>query len=108
MAEGYDYHFMILAPGLQSAWFFQAARQYWQRFQPIVTDDLELLTYPDESSIIAVTLLAREDTVNYMRVQIQDRLDEREDALLDVVVIDDLPSMESLLNERARDDVPFG
>lgn len=108
MAEGYDYHFMILAPGLQSAWFFQAARQYWQRFQPIVTDDLELLTYPDESSIIAVTLLAREDTVNYMRDQIQDRLDEREDALLDVVVIDDLPSMESLLNERARDDVPFG
>ena len=41
MADGYDYHFMILAPGLQSAWFFQAAKQFWQRFQPIVTDDWE-------------------------------------------------------------------
>lgn len=108
MAEGYDYHFMILAPGLQSAWFFQAARQYWQRFQPVVTDNLELLAYPDGEAVIAVTLLAREDTVAYMRGEIEERLDDREESMLDVLVVDDLESMERLLNERASENEPFG
>ncbi len=108
MAKGYAYHFMVLAPGLQSGWFFQAARQYWQRFQPIVTDNLDLLTYPEQEDLIAVTLLAREDTVNYMRDQIEDKLSERDETRVDVIVINDLESMETLLNQRATNNEPFG
>lgn len=105
MAEGYDYHFMILAPGLQSAWFFQAARQFWQRFQPIVTDNGELLSYLPPDATVAVTLLARPDTVNYLREQIEM---QRSNIRLDIVVADELPLMEAILNTRAEVGLPFG
>jgi hypothetical protein len=105
LAEGYDYHFMILAPGLQSAWFFQAARRFWQRYQPVVTDQVELLALLPSDASIAVTLLARPDTASYAEQQI---LAQRPDCLLDVVVVDDLPLMESILNARAESGLPFG
>src|SRR5688572_8149600 len=98
MAEGYDYHFMVLAPGLQSAWFFQAARRFWQVFQPIVTDKVDLLAFLPGDVTVAVTLLARSDTASYARDQIAA---VRPDAKLDMVMIDDLPLMESILNARA-------
>jgi hypothetical protein len=105
MADGYDYHFMVLAPGLQSAWFFQAARRFWQVFQPIVTDQVELLSYLPDDAKIAITLLARPDTASYMKQQLQA---QRPDALLDMVVVDDLPLMESILDARAESGLPFG
>jgi len=105
MAQGYDYHFMVLAPGLQSAWFFQAARRFWQVFQPIVTDQVELLSYLPDEAKIAVTLLARPDTASYMKEQIET---QRPEAFLDMVVVDDLPLMESILDARADSGLPFG
>lgn len=105
MADGYDYHFMILAPGLQSAWFFQAAKQFWQRFQPIVTDNWELLSYIPEGAPVAVTLLARPDTSAFAQQQVEA---QRADAFLDMIVVDDLPMMEAILNERAEIGQPFG
>lgn len=101
MPDEFDYHFLVLAPGLQSAWFFQAARRYWQRFQPIVTDatELNLLGYIPPGSSVAVTLLARPDTADYARQQI---LGKRSDAHVDPIVADDLPSMEIILTERAE------
>ena len=105
MADGYDYHFMILAPGLQSAWFFQAAKQFWQRFQPIVTDDWELLSYIPEDAPVAVTLLARPDTSAFAQGQVEA---QRPNAFLDMIVVDDLPMMEAILNQRAESGQPFG
>jgi hypothetical protein len=105
MAEGYDYHFMVLAPGLQSAWFFQAARRFWQVFQPIVIDKVDLLTFLPPEATVAVTLLARSDTATYARDQITA---VRPGAKLDMVMIDDLPLMESILNARADSGLPFG
>jgi|YNPNPStandDraft_1061719.scaffolds.fasta_scaffold68496_2 hypothetical protein len=105
MAEGYDYHFLILAPGLQSAWFFQAARQYWQRFQPIVTTDWKLLAHIPPEAKVAVTLLARPDTASYAQEQIEA---QREGIYLDVVVANDLPMMEAVLDSRAEAGLPLG
>lgn len=105
MAEGYDYHFMILAPGLQAAWFFQAARRYWQRFQPIVTDNWGLLLYIPPEKNVAVTVLARSDTSAFAEEQI---LAQRSNVHLDMVVADELPLMESILNARAEAGLPFG
>ncbi|MGF1507091.1 MAG: hypothetical protein GYB64_03885 [Chloroflexi bacterium] len=101
----YDYHFMVLAPGLQSAWFFQAARQYWQRFQPIVTDDLDLLGYTPQGSTVAVSVLARPDTADFVKREI---LQARGDAFVDMIVTNDLPSMEATLNRRAELGERFG
>ena len=105
MAEGYDYHFLVLAPGLQSAWFFQAARQYWQRFQPIVTTDWKLLAYIPPEAKVAVTLLARPDTAPYAQEQVKA---QREGTYLDVVVANDLPMMEAILDSRAEAGLPLG
>jgi hypothetical protein len=105
MADGYDYHFMILAPGLQSAWFFQAAKQFWQRYQPIVTDNWELLSYIPEEAPVAVTLLARPDTAAFAQGQVEA---QRPGVFLDMIVVDDLPMMEAILNQRAETGQPFG
>lgn len=105
MTEGYDYHFMVLAPGLQSAWFFQAARRFWQHFQPVVTDDAGLLAYLPANTRVAVTVLARRDTAEYVKGQIETH---RPDAFIDLIALDDLPLMESILNQRADSGLPFG
>jgi hypothetical protein len=99
-----DYHFMILAPGLQSAWFFQAARRYWQRFQPILTDNWDLLRYIPSSKSVAVTVLARPDTAVYVRKQVKK---QREDIQYDPVVTEDLESMETILNQRTDSSLRF-
>ncbi len=105
MAEGFDYHFMILAPGLQSAWFFQAARRYWQRFQPVVTDNWQLLSFIPPDKLVAVTVLARSDTAPFVQEQVQT---QRSNAKLDMIVADELPLMESILDARADSGFPFG
>jgi hypothetical protein len=105
MADQYDYHFLLLAPGLQSAWFFQAARQYWQRFQPVVTDNPELLSFIPPDKLVAVTVLARSDTAQFVQEQIEM---QRSNARLDLVIADELPLMESILNGRASAGLPFG
>lgn len=105
MADEFDYHFFILAPGLQSAWFFQAARRFWQRFQPIVTDNWELLSYIPADKSVAVTVLARPDTAVFTQQQVEA---QRRAMRIDMIVTDDLPMMESILNARAEAGLPFG
>lgn len=105
MPDEYDYHLMILAPGLQSAWFFQAARRYWQRFQPIVASGWELLNYIPAENSVAVTLLARPDTAEYASGQIGAL---RGDAHLDAIVANDLATMEVILTSRAESGQRFG
>jgi hypothetical protein len=105
MADGYDFHFLLLAPGLQSAWFFQAARQYWQRFQPVVTDNPELLSFIPPDKKVAVTVLARTDTAQFVQGEIQL---QRSNARLDMVIANELPLMESILDARASAGLPFG
>lgn len=105
MAEGYDYHFLFLAPQLGGAWFTQAARQYWLRFRPIVTDDETVLAYLPEEAHVAVTLLARPGEVKDASVPI---VAQRDRLALDIVTARDLPEMEIKLNARAQAGQPLG
>lgn len=105
MTEGYDYHFLVLAPDLQSAWFFQAGRQFWQRFQPIVTDNWKLLSYVPPDKSIAVTILSRPDTATEMQSHIEQ---QHGNMRIDLIITNDLPLMESVLNNRAKTGSPFG
>ena len=105
MSETFDYHFLVLSPGLSGPWFTQAAQQFWLRFQPVVTDDWELISCTPVSSRVAVTILARPDS--------EDAFQEEKSALgdrvtFDVIVAGDLTTMEATLDERARLGLPFG
>ena len=104
MPETYDYHFLVLSPGLPGPWFTQAARQFWLRFQPIVTDDWELISRTPTDARVAVTILARQDAA-----ALQDEMDAQGDhVFFDVVTAPDLTTMEVILNQRARLGFPFG
>jgi hypothetical protein len=67
-----DYHWLILAPGLQADWFFQAARRYWQTFRPTVLPDWDLIAFVPQNKSLAVTVLARTDTIDYVNERIRD------------------------------------
>lgn len=104
MADQFDYHFLILAPDLPGAWFTQAAREYWLKFQPIVTQDTELLSFIPPDASVAVTVLAQASTAEKIKRQIRAH---RRDVHLDLVTEDDLPHLESRLNRRAASEQRF-
>ena len=65
-----DYHFLYFAPSLGAEWFFDAARLYWETFQPTVLSDLEFLRFVPEGASVNVTVVARRDTVHEIGVAI--------------------------------------
>jgi hypothetical protein len=100
-----DYHFLLIAPNLGAEWFFDAARQYWERFRPTVVSDLAFISLiPKEQSTI-VTVVARRDTANQWGVQIAQVVP---DAFFDPLVRDNFEEAKSILNERASLNQPFG
>ncbi len=105
MADHFDYHFLILPPELPGAWFTQAAREYWLKFQPIVTQDTELLSFIHPDATIAVTVLATEQAAERIKRQLRAL---RRDVHLDVIIAEDLPRLESRLNRRAAAEQRFG
>lgn len=104
MAHAFDYHFLILPADLPAAWFVQGARQYCLTYQPIVTDNLNLLNRVPAGASVAVTLLARPQDADFLSHQVAAR---REDAEVDLIVAEDLPSAEATLNARAEANEPF-
>ncbi|MCC6614605.1 MAG: hypothetical protein IT320_14080 [Anaerolineae bacterium] len=53
-----DFHFIVLAPGLDAEWFFETMRAYWDRFRPIVTTDLSLIDYMPFEQSAAITIVS--------------------------------------------------
>ncbi len=62
-----DFHFVVLAPGLDSSWFFETARTYWDRFRPIVTTDLSLVDHIPFSQSAAITIISPPDLIETLR-----------------------------------------
>ena len=104
-AQEPEFHFMVLAPGLQSAWFFTAARRYWQHFRPIVLDDMDLIAVVPPDKSIAITTLARSDTAGFVRERIQRDFSY---ARHDELVQDDIDEMQAILDARAESGQRFG
>lgn len=104
-AQEPEFHFMVLAPGLQAAWFFTAARRYWQRFRPIVLEDMDLIGVIPADRSIAITTLARTDTAPFLRERVQQDFPH---ALHDELVRDSLDEMRALLDSRAEAGLRFG
>jgi hypothetical protein len=100
-----DYHWLILAPGLQADWFFQAARRYWQTFRPTVLTEWETIRFLPNTKSLAVTVLARSDTIEYMTERIQMQWPN---VMFDAVVFDNLTEMQAELDRRATYQQRFG
>lgn len=100
-----DYHFLLIASGLGAEWLFDAAREYWSRYRPIVVTDLELVRLIPKGYSIIVTLVARRDTASQWGVWLAQNVS---DALLDGVVYDVFEQTRDALNQRAQTDQPFG
>lgn len=100
-----DYHWLVLAPGLQADWFFQAARRYWQNFRPTVVTDWKLIDMIPSSKSLAVTVLARQDTAEYMEKRIRETYPN---IFYDTIVFDTLGEMQAELDQRATYQRRFG
>ena len=100
-----NYHFLLIAPNLGAEWFFDAAREYWVRFRPIVVTDLELIRLIPKGYSIIVSMVARRDTAKQWGVWLGQNVP---DALLDSVVYDAFEETRSTLNQRAQTNQPFG
>lgn len=100
-----DLHWLILAPGLQADWFFHAARRYWQTFRPTVLTDWTLIQYVPFHLSLAVTVLARSDTADYMDEAIRQ---EWPNVMYDPIVFERLGDMQTELDRRATYRLRFG
>lgn len=54
-----DFHLLVLDDNLTPEWFFETARNYWERFRPVLTTDLSFLEYTPYAKSMAVTVLIR-------------------------------------------------
>jgi hypothetical protein len=68
-----DYHFLIVAPGFNTNWFFQEARDYWDRFRPTIISSSDFIAFLPYAKSLAVTVLATPDIAGHMTQQIKER-----------------------------------
>jgi hypothetical protein len=68
-----DLHFLVVAPGFNTNWFFGHLREYWERFRPTVTTSVDFFAFIPYSRSLAVTVLATPETADYMAQQIKSR-----------------------------------
>jgi hypothetical protein len=100
-----ELHWLILAPGLQADWFFQAARRYWQTFRPAVLTDWRMIGHLPFSKTLGVTVLARSDTADYMSRAIHETWPN---VRYDPLVYDSLAEMQAELDRRATYQQRYG
>ena len=100
-----DYHFLYIDRTLEADWLFDAARRYWDRFRPIVVNDLDLIAYVPAGRSVAITTLARRDMAKMINSQVVKRYPSvRHDPL----VYDTVDDMKLTLDGRADLEQRFG
>jgi hypothetical protein len=100
-----DYHFVVIAPGFNTNWFFAEARDYWQMFRPtIVTNTGYIAHIPPEKSL-ACTVIATPELVDYMTRQIKDRWPN---VYFDLVTAPDAATIADVLRQRTSSGRRFG
>ncbi len=100
-----DFHMMILAPGLDSRFFFETAQGYWNVFRPVVVTDTNLIEFIPNDRSLAVTVISPPELVDTMTSLIQERYPN---VFLDLVISEDTSEIAALFNERARRGLRFG
>jgi hypothetical protein len=99
MADLPTFHFLVPMPGLHSTWVIQAARRFWLRYRPILTDDWTLLSCVPQGASVTVTVLAQPETEALAHARCAALAPG---AVTDVIVASDLPALEAALDARAQ------
>ncbi|HLY25212.1 MAG TPA: hypothetical protein VKQ72_02660, partial [Aggregatilineales bacterium] len=100
-----DYHFLILAPGFDTNWFFGNARDYYDKFRPTVLSATDFIAYIPTSKSLATTVLATPDLVDYMSHHIKDRWPN---VYFDLIVAEDATKVAGTLADRVTSGRRFG
>ncbi|MBC7810490.1 MAG: hypothetical protein H7175_05055 [Burkholderiales bacterium] len=100
-----DFHFLLIAPNLGGEYLFDAARDYWERYQPTVVSNFDLIRLIPEQFTVAVTVLARRDLASQIGAGLAEF---RPEALFDPLVYDFFEDVRSALDQRAALNQPFG
>lgn len=100
-----DFHMIVLAPGLDSSWFFDTARAYWNTFRPMVTTNVELIDLIPSTQSLAVTVISSPDLVETLRQAISGRYPN---VWFDVIETDSLEEVANTLNNRVQVNRRFG
>jgi len=102
---GPDYHFIILAPGIDPEWFFQAAEQYWLRFNPILLDSPALIADLPYDKTLAVTVIAAPDQAEAMNASIRDQWPT---IWYDLILVQSSTDLLAVFNQRLSTNRRFG
>ncbi len=100
-----EFHFLYIARNVPVAWFFDAARGYFDRFRPTVLPALDLLAYLPAGRTVSVTALVLRDTAALIGVELA-RV--RPDALYDPIVRETFDEVRAVFNARTGLNQPFG
>lgn len=100
-----NFHLVVLAPGLDSSWFFDNARAYWERFRPIVTADLSLVDYIPFAQSAAITIISPPDL---MQTLTQAAMMPYPNAYIDPIEAVDQAAVARIFAERVAVDRRFG
>ncbi len=98
-------YWLLIAPGFNQEWFFDAGVRYWQKFRPVVLPDWEMADQLAAGQTVAVTVLANSDTVD----QVEARLKEIDGIVkIDSVAVDTLEDLRAELEWRVNTDRQMG
>jgi hypothetical protein len=99
-----DFHAVVLAPGLNTNWFFETAQPYWELFRPIMLTDLSLIDFFFSDKSLALTVIAPPQAVALMTQQIEDRYPH---VWFDLIVAESRQDVGDILNERVQRNQRF-
>ena len=99
-----DFHMLYIAPGVNTDWFFDTARPYWQRFRPIVTTDLRLIDFFMSDKSLAMTVIAPPESIDQVTTAIKDRYPQ---VWFDLILATDRQGIGDILNERVQRNQRF-
>jgi hypothetical protein len=98
-------HFIVLAPTLDSAWFFEVGRPYWERFQPVLMTIEDFINFLPNSTSLAVTCLTTPELTDFMHRRIARRWPN---VYMDMLTVESKTSLQEILNSRVASGRRFG
>lgn len=102
-----DYHFVILAPGFDVAWFVDntGVQAYWDSFRPILMTDIEYINFLPNDRSLVVTAIGTPDLQELIDAQIARRWPN---VWMDQVIITSSSELAEEFDSRARNGLRYG
>ncbi|MCB9454004.1 MAG: hypothetical protein H6672_21430 [Anaerolineaceae bacterium] len=100
------FHMVILAPGIEPAWFFETAQAYWNVFRPLVTTRWDFIEFIPYDHSLGATVIAPPEMAATMTEAIQIKYPN---VLFDLLIVNsDRQGVADALNARVWSNRRFG